>query len=102
MKYYDLGSDNPGLNGDIVSVHYHAWLSDGKCIDSSYLSQKPFLFTVGAPEVIDGWGEGIVGMRLNGERQLVIPPDLAYGSTGRNPVPPNATMILAIALVDIL
>ncbi len=104
LKYYDFvdGTGNPVKNGDIVSVHYHAWLANGRLVDSSYLREEPFLFTVGTRQVIDGWDEGIIGMRLNGERQLVVPPELAYGSEGRDPVPPNAVMIFELRLVEIL
>ena len=103
LKYYDFkeGSGSPAAAGDIVSVHYHGWLTDGTFFDSSYLRQAPFVFTLGNGTVIDGWDEGVVGMRLNGERQLVIPPDLGYGSAGRDPIPPNATMIFELSLVGI-
>lgn len=103
LKYYDFtdGTGNPVKHGDIVSVHYHAWLADGKFVDSSYLREEPFVFSVGSRSVIEGWDEGVVGMRLNGERQLVVPPELAYGSQGRDPVPPNAVMIFEITLLGI-
>lgn len=103
LKYYDFveGTGNPVKNGDIVSVHYHAWLADGRLVDSSYLRQEPFLFSVGSRTVIEGWDEGIIGMRLNGERQLVVPPELAYGSQGNNSVPPNAVVIFEITLLGI-
>ncbi len=103
LKYYDFkeGTGNPVKAGDNVSVHYHGWLASGMFIDSSYLRQEAFTFTVGAGAVIDGWDEGVVGMRTDGERQLVVPPDLGYGETGRDPVPPNATMIFEITVVRI-
>ena len=103
LKYFDLelGTGAQAQNGDRVSVHYHGWLTNGQLFDSSYLRQQPFAFVLGTGFVIPGWDEGILNMRVGGERQLVIPPDLAYGAAGRGNIPPNATIIFEVELVDV-
>jgi len=60
-----------------------------------------FTFTLGAGSVIAGWDQGVVGMQVGGQRRLIIPPDLAYGSAGRSPIPPNATLIFDITLTAV-
>ena len=103
MKVYDItvGDGDLASTGDQVAVHYHVWLTDGQFIDSSYLREAPFEFTLGTGFVIAGWDEGIPGMRVGGTRQLVIPPDLAYGDQGRGNIPPNATLIFQCQLVSV-
>ncbi len=103
LKYYDFkeGTGSAARSGDAVSVHYHGWLTDSTLFDSSFLRDEAFLFTLGAGFVIAGWDEGVVGMKKGGERQLVIPPDLAYGETGRPNIPPNATLIFEIWMQEI-
>jgi peptidylprolyl isomerase len=102
LKYYDI---NPGdgptpTPGELVVVHYTGWLEDGTKFDSSLDRGQPFSFVLGAGEVIPGWDEGVAGMKINGKRQLVIPPELAYGATGAGGViPPNATLIFEVELV---
>jgi FKBP-type peptidyl-prolyl cis-trans isomerase len=90
---------NPGaMPGDIVWMHYTGKLSTGEQFDSS-VGQKPFKFTLGKGEVIKGWDEGIVGMKVGEKRNLVIPGDLAYGPSGRDKIPPNATLVFDIEMV---
>ncbi len=103
LKYYDfkVGAGDSVRNGNIVQVHYHGWLTDSTLFDTSYLRQEPYLFRVGAGSVIPGWDEGVLNMQVGGERQLVIPPELAYGDRGRGPVPPNATLIFELLLVEL-
>lgn len=103
LKYYDfeVGTGEQAQNGDVVSVHYHGWLTNGQLFDSSYLRQQPFIFILGNGTVIPGWDEGLLNMRVGGERQLVIPPDLAYGEAGRGSIPPNATIIFEVELVAV-
>lgn len=103
LKYYDItvGTGSEAQNGDRVSVHYHGWLTNNQLFDSSYLRQEPFIFILGDGFVIPGWDEGILGMKVGGERQLVIPPDLAYGAAGRGNIPPNATIIFEVELVGV-
>jgi FKBP-type peptidyl-prolyl cis-trans isomerase len=88
--------------GDVVTVEYTGWLrSDSTRFDSS-VGREPFTFQLGAGRVIEGWDEGVVGMRVGGERSLVIPPELAYGDTGAgSAIPPGATLIFEIELLDL-
>ena len=104
LKLYDITvgtGEKVVAVGDQVSVHYHGWLTNNQLFDSSYISGDPFTFRMGSGTVIPGWEEGILGMRVGGERQLVIPPELAYGAAGRGPIPPNATIIFEVELVSI-
>jgi FKBP-type peptidyl-prolyl cis-trans isomerase FkpA len=87
--------------GDTVSVHYTGWLTDGTQFDSSYDRGQPFTFTLGTGGVIQGWDQGVPGMQPGGKRRLTIPPDLAYGAGGRGVIPPNATLIFEVELVEI-
>lgn len=92
---------NPGaMAGDIVWVHYTGKLDNGKQFDSS-VGKKPFKFTLGAGEVIKGWDEGVVGMKVGEKRTLVIPPDLAYGPGGKGDIPPNATLTFDVEMIGL-
>jgi FKBP-type peptidyl-prolyl cis-trans isomerase len=85
-----------------VKVDYTGWLTDGKQFDSSVGTGHPFQFMLGASQVIKGWDEGVVGMKVGGKRQLRIPPDLAYGAKGYpGAIPPNATLIFDVQLLDV-
>jgi FKBP-type peptidyl-prolyl cis-trans isomerase FkpA len=97
-----VGSGQEAKTGDNVSVNYTGWLADGTKFDSSYDRNQAFDFTLGAGNVIKGWDEGVVGMKVGGKRKLIIPPDLAYGASGYPPViPTNATLTFEIDLVAI-
>ncbi len=88
--------------GQFVTVHYSGRLEDGTEFDSSRRHGEPFAFPLGVDYVIRGWDEGVVGMRVGGKRRLTIPPALAYGEKGAGGViPPNATLIFEIELLDI-
>ncbi len=95
---------NPGEAkiGDTVSVHYEGRLEDGTVFDSSYTRGEPIAFVLGQGQVIQGWEQGILGMKEAEKKTLTIPPELAYGEAGRPPViPPNATLIFDVELVKI-
>lgn len=100
LKYYDLivGQGDSAAVGDALVADYNAWLSDSTLIDSSVLRGIPATFQLSESQVILGWIEGIPGMRRGGERQLVVPPQLAYGEEGTSVVPGNETLIFEIKL----
>jgi FKBP-type peptidyl-prolyl cis-trans isomerase len=87
--------------GDVVSVHYIGTLQNGQEFDNSHKRGQPFEFKVGGGQVIKGWDEGLVGMKVGGQRVLVIPPEMAYGENGIGPIPGNATLVFAIELMEI-
>ena len=95
--------DAPKASQTIV-VHYTGWLeSDGTKFDSSVDRGTPFSFTIGEGQVIVGWDEGLATMQVGGKRRLIIPPDLAYGEAGAGggSIPPNATLIFDVELLEI-
>jgi FKBP-type peptidyl-prolyl cis-trans isomerase len=97
-----VGTGNAVKSGDAVSVNYIGTFLDGKKFDSSYDRNQPFSFTVGGGQVIQGWDQGLVGMQVGGKRLLVIPSDLAYGSTGsEGAIPPNTPLMFEIQLLAI-
>jgi peptidylprolyl isomerase len=99
LKYTDLevGKGPEFKNGMLVLVDYEAWLADGTKFDSSYDRREPFSFKVGAGQVIQGWDEGVVGMKVGGKRKLIIPAALGYGEAGAPPrIPPNATLTFEV------
>lgn len=96
-----VGTGATAVSGDTVSVHYIGTFLDGSKFDSSYDRGQPFSFRVGAGQVIAGWDQGVPGMKVGGRRRLTIPPDLAYGSRGSGPIPPNATLRFEVELLSI-
>eukprot|EP00931_Biecheleriopsis_adriatica_P026177 TRINITY_DN15948_c0_g1_i1.p1 TRINITY_DN15948_c0_g1~~TRINITY_DN15948_c0_g1_i1.p1 ORF type:complete len:230 (+),score=36.60 TRINITY_DN15948_c0_g1_i1:53-691(+) len=103
LKYADhaQGSGQEAAPGHRVSVHYTGKLEDGTVFDSSRTRGTPLSFELGAGNVIKGWEEGIKGMKVGGKRQLHIPANLAYGSQGAGPIPPDATLTFDTELVNI-
>lgn len=94
-------ADNVAVNGKKVTVNYRGTLADGTEFDSSYKRNQPFTFTLGAGEVIKGWDEGIVGMKVGEKKTLVIPPEKAYGASGQGSIPPNATLTFEVELLSV-
>ena len=88
---------------DILTVNYTGKLEDGTVFDSSKNpGRDPFRFTVGTGQVIQGWEEGFIGMKIGGTRTLTIPPEMGYGARGAGDViPPNATLIFEIELLEV-
>ena len=104
LKYIDVvpGTGRQAELGDTASVHYTGWLADGKKFDSSLDRKEPFSFRLGAGQVIKGWDEGVMGMKIGGKRKLTIPPQLGYGARGAGGViPPNATLTFDVELLDL-
>jgi len=86
--------------GDVVKVHYTGWLIDGTKFDSSRDRNDPISLEIGAGRVIRGWDLGLAGMKKGEKRLLFIPPNLGYGSSGAGPIPPDATLIFAVEIVE--
>ena len=100
-KDIECGDGAEPANGDTISVHYTGRLEDGTEFDSSE-GRDPISFVLGGGQVIQGWDLGFQGMKVGGKRELTIPPELGYGEQGSPPViPPNATLIFDVELVDV-
>jgi FKBP-type peptidyl-prolyl cis-trans isomerase len=104
-----IGTGGPATAGKNVSVHYTGWLYDsaepgnkGKKFDSSRDRGAPFVFPLGGGRVIKGWDVGVEGMRVGGQRTLVIPASMGYGARGAGGViPPNATLVFDVELLGV-
>lgn len=106
-----VGTGATATTGRVLTVNYTGWLYDptaaeskGRQFDSSLSpGRTPFQFTLGAGNVIRGWDQGVVGMRVGGRRRLIIPPELAYGpqGAGNGTIPPNATLVFDIELLAV-
>lgn len=95
------GEGEEAVSGDAVVVHYTGWLPNGMKFDSSRDRAEPFTFVLGEGRVIPGWEEGVAGMKVGGQRRLVIPPHLGYGPIGAGDViPPDATLVFDVELLE--
>ena len=102
IEELEVGTGAEATAGQQVKVHYTGWLTDGKKFDSSKDRNDPFVFGLGARQVIAGWDEGVQGMKVGGKRKLTIPPNLGYGARGAGGViPPNATLKFDVELLGV-
>lgn len=102
-----VGTGGDAVAGRVLTVNYTGWFygesrpdKKGPVFDSS-AGLDPFVFTLGAGQVIAGWDQGLQGMRVGGVRRLVIPPSLAYGTFRNGPIPPNATLVFEVELLEV-
>jgi len=102
-----VGTGTEATTGATVRVYYTGWIYSTTATDNkgtqfdTNTSGLGLQFTIGSGNIIKGWNQGVVGMRVGGKRRLVIPPDLAYGSQGSGPIPPNATLLFEIELLAV-
>lgn len=96
-----VGSGAEAVCGKTLSVHYRGTLTDGTQFDASYDRGEPFEFTLCAGQVIKGWEQGVLGMKVGGKRKLTIPPELGYGEQGAGPIPPNTVLFFEVELLSI-
>ena len=102
-----LGTGAAAASGNTLTVNYTGWLYDPTKTDfkgiqfDSTAAAGPFTFTLGAGTVIKGWDQGLVGLRVGGIRQLIVPPSLAYGDTRNGAIPPNSALVFEIELLSI-
>lgn len=104
LQYIEVapGTGDEAHAGQRVTVHYTGWLTSGQKFDSSRDRNDPFQFALGHGQVIQGWDQGVAGMRVGGQRRLIIPPDLGYGARGAaGVIPPNATLIFDVELLRV-
>lgn len=101
LKYRDVtvGTGATAAAGQTVAVHYSGCLTSGVQFDQNLDNQTPFIFKLGANQVIAGFDQGITGMKIGGRRQLVIPPSLGYGANANGPIPGNSTLVFTVDLV---
>ena len=96
-----VGAGAEAKLGDTITVQYTGYLEDGTVFDGPEIHGDPVQFELAVGSLIQGWTDGVPGMKVGGTRRLVIPPELAYGAAGRGQIPPNATLTFDIELVSI-
>lgn len=102
VQVLQQGSGPPAGFGDEMHVHYTVWLPNGSKVDSSHdgMPPEPLEMVLGSTPLIDGWVEGVTGMRLGEKRKLVLPYDIAYGAAGRPPIPPYSPLVFEVELAE--
>lgn len=96
-----VGTGIQAKSGDTITVNYLGTLTNGTKFDSSYDRNQPFTTQIGVGQVIKGWDEGMVGMKVGGKRKLIIPAALGYGSADMGSIPPNSTLIFEVELLNV-
>jgi FKBP-type peptidyl-prolyl cis-trans isomerase FkpA len=105
----NVGTGADATNGKSVTVNYTGWLYNANAADhhgtrfdsSRDPGRQPFTFTLGAGQVIGGWDQGVAGMKVGGQRTLIIPPNLGYGSRANGPIPANSSLVFDVELLDV-
>src|SRR3989344_4795265 len=103
LKIEDIvvGTGREAKCGTAITVHYTGWLLDGTKFDSSYDHGVPIQIPLCFGNVIKGWDDGLIGMKVGGKRKLTIPASLAYGERGQGPIPPNSPLIFEAELINV-
>ncbi|MHA2027069.1 MAG: FKBP-type peptidyl-prolyl cis-trans isomerase [Candidatus Thorarchaeota archaeon] len=98
-----VGNGETPTQGQTVVVHYTGWLTNGKKFDSSVDRGQPFEFKIGVGQVIQGWDQGVLTMKIGGKRKLTIPPEMAYGDrdVGNGLIPANSTLVFEVELLGL-
>jgi FKBP-type peptidyl-prolyl cis-trans isomerase FkpA len=98
-----VGTGTEATSGSTATVQYGAWLYNDSAPDhkGTQIDQNQFSFQIGANQVIKGFDQGVTGMKVGGTRRVVVPPSLAYGSTGYQTIPPNAALVFDVALTNV-
>jgi FKBP-type peptidyl-prolyl cis-trans isomerase len=95
-----VGAGTAVTTGQQVSVRYSGWLANGTHFDSNPSPAAPFVFRIGTGSVIEGWDLGVPGMKVGGQRQLIIPPALGYGPAGNGPIPANSILVFTVTVIS--
>lgn len=96
-----IGTGDEAVSGKSVTVHYTGTLTDGTKFDSSRDRNEPFTFQLGVGQVIQGWDQGVAGMKVGGKRKLTIPPSMGYGDRPAGQIPPNSTLLFDVELLSV-
>ncbi len=96
-----VGGGEPAVAGSRITVNYVGRFTDGKVFDSSVARNEPFQFVLGTNQVIKGWDQGLLGMRVGGKRTIVVPPELGYGANDYGPIPGGSTLVFEVELLKV-
>lgn len=96
-----VGTGTEATPGRKLSVNYRGWLTNGSIFDQNVDSTKPFVFTLGAGSVIPGWEQGVNGMKVGGERLIIIPPAAGYGNIPQGPIPASSVLVFYVKLLAV-